>query len=184
LKRRLLNLLTALSLVLCVAAAALWVRSERFQDKLQVRPRDGGSLVVHVFWARGKIACTQTYGPANGVLAPGRRVQFEADRGRFPPVDLYANWKARGPAFYGGGFAVLSAAPESGARGGVLVPLWSLTSLLAVPPALWLTLKVRRRLQRREGRERGRCRSCGYDLRATPNRCPECGLAGGPADGR
>jgi hypothetical protein len=49
------------------------------------------------------------------------------------------------------------------------VPYWFLAIMFAPPPLLWLR---RRRAQRRAG---GRCRVCGYDLRATPDRCPECG---------
>ena len=50
-------------------------------------------------------------------------------------------------------------------------PLWVLEVALLVPPALWL-----RRLIRTRGRlGTGHCAACGYDLRATPERCPECG---------
>ena len=36
-------------------------------------------------------------------------------------------------------------------------------------------LDVRR--QQQQQREQGLCCHCGYDLRATPGRCPECGSA-------
>jgi hypothetical protein len=54
------------------------------------------------------------------------------------------------------------------------LPFWLITVLTAVAPAAWLVGHHRRR--RREARP-GLCPRCGYDLRATPERCPECGLA-------
>lgn len=50
-------------------------------------------------------------------------------------------------------------------------PAWLLPILFSILPARWLTaLKRRRRVQRL-----GLCPACGYDLRASPERCPECG---------
>jgi hypothetical protein len=54
------------------------------------------------------------------------------------------------------------------------LPFWALAGLTAAPPATWLFARHRRR---RLDARRGVCRQCGYDLRATPGRCPECGLA-------
>ena len=55
--------------------------------------------------------------------------------------------------------------------------------LLACSPALaWWTIRViSRSFACRQRTRKGLCASCGYDLRATPGRCPECGAVPTPA---
>jgi hypothetical protein len=61
----------------------------------------------------------------------------------------------------------------------VFIECWKLALGFGIIPAIWLFVRVRQSLINRRSRDRNEihCSNCEYDLRATPDRCPECGTA-------
>jgi hypothetical protein len=74
------------------------------------------------------------------------------------------------------GFGFVRGSSGTGYRPGfteVLLPTWSLIAALLLPMGLWAGIGWRQRRRVKAGH----CVNCGYDLRATPEKCPECGRA-------
>ena len=166
--RRLLNLLTALSLLLCVAAGALWVRTCLRQDVVQFRNRRHSLYTTpHVVWSE---TASRPYW--KGIPYQSYEQPPHEYLGRFGPFLGYTERPVVGGRTHASlGFVYSSHVeppPISCGFTAVGVPLWAPLVLFSLLPAV--------RLWRRRKRAKpGTCPACGYDLRATPGRCPECG---------
>ena len=67
-------------------------------------------------------------------------------------------------------FMLFEAAAQAHVHGLHAVYAWA-----TYVPTFVLAFTLLWRRRRRPARGYGKCRKCGYDIRATPDRCPECG---------
>ena len=185
-RRCLVNFVTALSLLLCVAVLLLWVRSYAVCDSV-VHTRVGATgQGVHVReWdgaaSRGVLRLRLVdyvwNGSSHGLemhSGPYQKGNWWR-RSRQPPVEPLTGFWFPNTFWHRCGFAAFRQSVPSvrppGHVGFIAFPLW-------LPAAIFAAVPVKRLLDRvLKSHAAGACGACGYDLRATPDRCPECGTA-------
>jgi hypothetical protein len=184
--RRLLNLLTALSRLLGVAIVVLWVRG--FWRGSRLHLSFGGATPAGVSYTRwtveaesGRVVVQRETlaGTASALEERTQRWRARLERpirlesgppiipqGRTMTYVLESLWD------FASGTAAAPVPPAGRMVASyVLFPHWLPLVPVGAPAACWAW----RRWTSRRWRRRGACRRCGYDLRATPGRCPECG---------
>ena len=155
-----INLAAVVSLLLCVVSLTLWVRSHIIADQL----------------SQGGIGWYVLINSDHGVLA---YVIGDESTPLDPPYPWRRN-SVRGATF-GGGFDATVGSSVSHFKSGTTpvrqrawwVSHWVICAA-TIPLPLWCSVGLSKR-KRRQRLKEGRCLACGYDLRGTPNRCPECG---------
>lgn len=164
--RRSLAVASVLSLMLCLAFVAAWVRARFATDLVDHGHGDRSITIVvidrsllvgfihskpppHQGW-------TWSRDPANPGYIAGNNPTLWGRAGF---------WSIQGKVWDNRTFI---------AGGEVGVPFWLLCLITAVPPIV-LGASTRRGRVRAARLKENRCIACGYDLRASKDRCPECG---------
>ena len=150
------NLLTAVSLVLCVAVVASWLRSY-LPEQFHARTHRGQILLVFS-------AQQHSY-----LFRPDRNFPIEEV---VPVIYRFTDGDPGGVRFAFAGFAAALSDRQLGFWF-FAVPHWA----LALPLAALAVWGLRTSRRRRFRAAAGKCLECGYDLRASDGRCPECGTA-------
>jgi hypothetical protein len=170
-KRRLLNLLTALSLLVCVAVAALWVQSYWARDGfIRTIEGEGPTVESTSVYLVGGAAATRLM--SFTLPSPHREAFVRRSRemdGWYHYAPETQGWRDLIPQFHRKERAI---GRDATMRETYLqLPFWLPALLATLLPGYRLATawRSRRRVNA------NLCPRCGYDLRATPDRCPECG---------
>ncbi len=206
------NIAGSAALLVFTAAAAMWVctyhetyyftYSNDWNDPLHDFNRQlsislgKGAMWIYANSEKRIITVWAVEERRNGVFpqAEGKRYVFDTEVNQPVPypehVALgigYDWWYVTGPDVPFEGALFGSLGPARRLSFSLRLPLWFILLASSAPAALWLRY-LRRSLTRRR---LGLCANCGYDLRATPQRCPECGfiperynLSNGPGPSR
>ena len=181
---RLFNAIAALSLALFIFSPIAWLRSED-QDEGIGRDRswvDGSTLYAmedSIEWGDG-LLMVEHHGriePNITPITPGRWVTgtyvrptwiWFADR---PDFIQRVRVPKAGIGDFVDFYLITLGAPATDYA--LAIPLWLVTAISAILPAIWLA----RWVHERDRKQIGHCKQCGYDLRASRDYCPECGAA-------
>lgn len=176
-KRRLtrIPLLSLLSTLLLIAAIVLWVRSRHHAD-VATFLTPAGHLQGISNDPQGVLLCFSNvpFGSDMGLSIDA----LSASSDDFQAIhDLLLDpnnvkWKLLGVRL-----ASVQFQPWGWTMHALLLPYWMPIVLLAILPFL----RLRRIIVRIIRSRRGQCLNCGYDLRASPGVCPECGVGVGGA---
>lgn len=177
-RRRILTFFSALSLILCLAVCGLWVfygsrevgvelfEAEDLRIKRLALVYSAGTIQVH------QTALFPPLSPESsaGFKEHGWRLELRSSMQPSSPLHDRAFATRAG---FDWGQEILR--DENGGLSDVVdavaIPAWLLIVVsLALP-----VLKVLAWRHSAQAAAHGLCRQCGYDLRATPGRCPECG---------
>jgi hypothetical protein len=175
--RHLFTCSSALSVLLGIAVGVFWVRSYRMLETISWRGDSGWRCISS---ASGDVEISLLSANWSQYPYKPRGFQYQRDRARLPfnyirllggsVGDQYNAWEWRGFAWRqvrNTGSGVL--------HGHGVIPFWAVALATTFLPLGWIGSRWRSRTRRRRLHRKGVCLQCGYDLRATPERCPECG---------
>jgi hypothetical protein len=172
-KRRILMVASAASLLLCFVFLILWPLSYRYEisfghERAGIPDRRSSDYAVVI--NNGRLIGIHAHLWNVTKSSWYWDVHVQPDRGVFS-----VGWAMAGAikAWRFGGFGFAFFDPSDEISFILYMPIW-------VPPMFAAIAPVRlayRRMQRIYRRKAHRCLECGYDLRASKTTCPECGTA-------
>jgi len=170
-KPRLLNLAAGVSLLLAVAIVFLWVRSHERREGVSREWKTSTEFLAWNVESRySSLELSTSRGLEIGRPTAPQYFYFDQTDYEFVRSPKHGpHWFPRRPVWFEHHPA------SSHVVGGtdLIIAYW----LLLLPTLVLPAIAIVRHRRRRRRETNNLCPTCGYDLRATPDRCPECGAS-------